>query len=95
MPEHMKPVESGAIVLFDRKYQEGNVIYAVPVGSRIPDDTLEWLMAFAREHVIPLVYCENIFENDKFVDKKTVGYGPPQFVEAVKNEILPQDVNMY
>ena len=95
LPEHMKPVECGAIILFDRKYQGNKIISAVPVGSSIPADTLEWLMAFAREHTVPLVYSENSFENGKLIKKKTVGYGPPAFVEAVKNEILPQDVKMY
>ena len=93
-PEHMKPSKCGAIVLF-REWKGRDVISAVPVGKKIPGDTLEWLMAFAREQSLPLLLKEYLFKNDKFVGTKRTGYGPPSFIHAVETEIRPEDVVMY
>jgi hypothetical protein len=95
MPEHMKPSECGAIVLFDRKWHDKKVIRAVPTGNKIPADTLEWLQALARELSLPLLFSEHIFENNVYIGKKKLGYGPPSFIRAVETEVGPEDVMMY
>lgn len=92
LPEHMNPAECGAIVLLGRKWHGRNVIKAVPTGEKIPVDTLEWLMAFSREQSIPLIFCEHISENGKFVGKRQIGFGPPSFIHAVETEIEPEDI---
>ncbi len=88
----MRPNECGAIVLWGKKWNEWNVIRAVPTGERIPEDTLEWLKAYARENNIPLLFIENMFKDGKYYGLSQTGYGPPAFTHAVKNEIHPEDI---
>lgn len=94
MPGHMKPSESGAIVMFDRHWHGRKVIRAVPTGEKIPAETLEWLMALAREKGLPLLFSEHQFKDGKFAGKKKIGYGPPSFIKAVKTEPGDEDVFM-
>lgn len=92
MPEHMKPSECGAIVLLDKIWNGQKIIRAIPVGEKIPDETLEWLMAYSRETHIPLAFSEHVFVNGVLKHKKRLGYGPPSFIEAVKLTPGPEDV---
>jgi len=65
---------------------------AVPTGPLIPEETMEWLMAYAREHKIPLLFQENLVRDGKYYGFKNRGYGPPAFKEYVKNSIGPEDI---
>ena len=91
----MKPVECGALVLFDEKWHGRKIISAIPTGKSIPSDTLEWLKAYSREHSLPLLFYERVLENRKFVATKRFGYGPPSFIHAVKTEVGPEDITMF
>lgn len=95
LPEHMKPSECGAIVLFDRDYHEKKVIRAVPTGNKIPTDTLEWLKALAIELSLPLLFIEFLLENGTYIGAKKTGYGPPSFIRSVETEIDTDDIIMY
>jgi len=90
----MSPVECGAIILLNRKWQSSTCTIALPTGTTVPADTLEWLMAYSRENLIPLIFTENILENGQYVSRKLTGYGPPPFVEDVKNMITGDDIFM-
>ena len=90
----MRPDKSGAIVMLDKKWGGWRIIYASPTGERIPEKTLDWLMAYAREHKIPLMYRENLMEEGKLPGHKRLGYGPPAFLEAVKNSMSLDDIKM-
>jgi hypothetical protein len=92
LPDHMKPTENDTIILFGRKWHDRDVVTAMPTKKTIPKDTLEWLMAYTRTHLVPLLYYENIFENGKAVARKRFGFGPPSFIHAVKTEIGRKDV---
>jgi hypothetical protein len=92
LPEHMRPSESGSIVLLDRNWEGRKVIRAIPVGEKIPTATLDWLMAFAREKSLPLIFYEYIMKDGKFSDKRVVGYGPPSFVREVEAKVGLQDI---
>lgn len=92
MPDHMRPSECGAIVLLDNIWNGQQIIRAIPIGEKIPGDTLEWLMAYSREQNIPLAFSEHVFKNGKFKHKKRLGYGPPSFIEAVKLTPGPEDI---
>ena len=94
LPEHMSPVECGVIVLLDRKWKGIPCVFALPTGKTIPQQSLEWLMAYSRENRIPLIFAENVFEDGKFVSKRDRGYGPPAFIQAVKNAISTEDIFM-
>jgi hypothetical protein len=94
LPEHMKPNACGAIILFDRKWGGNTVTYALPTGERIPGDTLEWLMAYSREHSRPLIFFENLRPDGEFTGTKQMGYGPQPFIEAVNNSLKADDVFM-
>jgi len=94
LPEEMRPDKSGAIVMLDKKWGGWRIIYASPTGERIPEKTLDWLMAYAREHKIPLMYRENLMEEGKLPGHKRLGYGPPAFLEAVKNSMSLDDIKM-
>ena len=85
----MSPHRSGAIILFDRPWKQWKVIMAFPTGEKVPADTLEWLMQYAREHSIPLLFYTNLKENGKFKNIKRTGYGPPAFVHEAKTQIDP------
>jgi len=90
-PQHMKPSECGAIVIFD-EWKRRDVISATPTGQKIPPDTLEWLMSFAREESIPLIFSERLMSEGKYVGIKKIGYGPPSFIHAVETHIWPEDI---
>ncbi len=91
----MKPSECGAIVLFDRKWHDRKVIRAIPTGIIVPAETLDWLMAFSRKTLLPLLFFERLLENNKFAGIKRIGYGPPDFVNAVKTELGSEDIMMF
>jgi hypothetical protein len=94
MPEHMKPSECGAIVGFS-EWRGRQVMDAVPVGQKIPPETLEWLMAFAREKSIPLMFSERILKNGEYIGIKKTGFGPPSFIQEVQNRLGPEDIMMF
>jgi len=68
------------------------MVKAVPTGDCIPEETLEWLKAYAREKGIPLLFSTRLLKDGKFVGRKMLGYGPPDFIHAVKNAIGPEDI---
>jgi hypothetical protein len=90
-PEHMKPNECGAIVVFV-EWKRQDVISAIPIGQKIPADTLDWLMTFAREESIPLMFSERLMSDGKYVGIKRTGYGPPSFIHTVETQIMPEDI---
>jgi hypothetical protein len=90
----MKPSECGAIVLFG-KWRGRLIIKATPAGETIPDETLDWLMAFARERSLPLVFSEHLFEDGKYFGLKRTGYGPPSFIHYVETQIMPEDIMQF
>jgi hypothetical protein len=80
--------------MFDRLWHGRKVIQAVPTGEKMPAETLEWLMALAREKNLPLLFSEHLFEEGSIIGKKKIGYGPPSFINAVKMEPGDEDVFM-
>jgi hypothetical protein len=94
LPDNMRPNECGAIVMLDKKWKGKPIIMASPTGEKIPQATLDWLMAYARQHSIPLLLRENLMKNGVFNGFKKMGYGPSWFIHAVETEILPDDVAM-
>jgi len=90
----MKPSECGTIIRLGGRWHDKNVIRAVPTGAKIPVDTLDWLMALSRKLGLPLLYSEHIYKDGKLVGKKKLGYGPPDFIHAVKYEPGPEDILM-
>lgn len=83
LPDWMRPDECGAIVLLSLPWEGELVISAVPVGEEIPPHTLDWLLAYARNHQRPMIYYQRIKENGEFTGVKRLGYGPPAFREKV------------
>ncbi|MFC1719853.1 hypothetical protein ACFL00_01770 [Pseudomonadota bacterium] len=92
IPENMRPDRCGAIVMFDLKWNGWSIVKAVPTGACIPEETMEWLMAYAREHKIPLLFQENLVLNGKYHGVRHRGYGPPAFQEHVKISVGPEDI---
>jgi len=88
----MKPSICGAIVLFDRGWNGRKATRAIPTGIKIPQQTLDWLMEFARQTKVPLIYDERLLRDGKIAGVKQRGFGPPAFIEAVKNAIGPSDI---
>lgn len=91
LPDQLRPDLSGVIVKLKEKWRGLRVINAIPVGDKIPQETLEWLMAFAQENRIPLIFTERLVKNGEYSGLKETGFGPPEFVEHVKSAILPGD----
>ena len=94
LPEEMKPIDCGAIVLLDYAWHDRKVVSAIPTGKNIPKETLEWLMNYARNKPIPLIFVEHFFEDGKYNGYKRTGYGPPSFIQAVNTEIDSEDTFM-
>ena len=92
LPERLKPGECGAIIILDRSWNGRKVTYAFPAGTKIPPETLEWLIADAQKTSVPLIFTENLAENGSITGQKVRGYGPPWFIKAVKMEIKPEDI---
>lgn len=92
MPEELRPDRCGAIVVFNRYWGRWPIVVAIPVGPEIPADTLEWLKAYARDNGVPLLFDQRVMQDGKYVGIKELGYGPPAFVEAVRDGIGPQDI---
>lgn len=86
LPDWMKPNESRVIVIFNKLMWNGfPVDLAVPVGKRIPQRALNWLMGYAEKNRRPLLYTEQIEENGSYSNMQTVyGYGPPEFQAQVQ-----------
>lgn len=84
LPGWMRPDECGAIVFLWFEWQGQHVINAVPVGDRIPQRTLDWLMAHAREQKRPLIYTEHLRRGKKYVGARYLAFGPPAFVNQVE-----------
>ncbi len=94
LPDEMRPLDCGAIVVLTQKWQGEEIIMAVPVGDKIPEATLEWLMAYAREKPVPLVFYEYLSEDGEYKGWNRTGYGPPWFAKAVRESIQPADIFM-
>jgi hypothetical protein len=92
LPEHMRPDQCGAIVMLDRKWNGWSIIKAVPTGATIPEETIEWLKAYARDKKIPLLFSANLEKDGNYHGVTNMGYGPPAFVERVKLDIMPEDI---
>lgn len=94
IPEDMRPDKSGVIVIMDRYWRGRSIIRAVPAGWKVPEHSLDWLMAFAREKKIPLTFLEFIRAEGSYTGYKSMGYGPPDFVAEVKNGLGPEDIQI-
>jgi len=92
LPEDMRPDRCGAIVMTGRKWRGTTVTMVAPAGPEVPEQTLEWLKAWARETGVPLMFRENLVRDGGFTGFRQMGYGPQWFVEAVKNMVGPEDV---
>ena len=92
LPEEMRPDVCGAIVFFSRKWGRWSVVKAVPTGEFIPEDTLEWLKAYARQKGKPLLFEKRLLKDGNFHGMKKLGYGPPEFLVDVENAIGPEDI---
>lgn len=85
LPDDMKPNQCGAIVKWKQQWKKWWVIYALPVGEAIPQATLERLMVIARKSMMPMIFITNEFKDGKCINHFETGFGPPDFLEAVKN----------
>ena len=80
LPDWMRPDLSGAIVLLSLPWEGERVISAIPVGPRIPQRTLDWLMAYARKTGRPLIFYERLTdEQGRYCGLKRFGFGNPEF----------------
>jgi len=92
IPEHMRPDQCGAIIDLDKKWKDDPMITATPTGEEIPAETLEWLMAYAQQHSLPLVYCKFVMSGGKLEATERLIYGPLWFMQTAANELRPEDV---
>ena len=83
LDDALRPDLCGAILLEDRSFQGWKVMIATPTGWKIPDDTLQALMQYARAKQTPLIYIENLHSNGVYSHFKRSGFGPREFVEAI------------
>lgn len=81
LPKWMKPNVAKVIVMLDKLvWRDKPVIYAVPVGRKIPDRSLNWLKDYARKNGIPLVYCQQVEGSQELqVQQMHFAQGPREF----------------
>ena len=92
-PEEMRPDISRAIVVDGMSLANWDVLTAIPVGSTVPEATIDWLRLYSRQVGMPLVYDEREEVSGKFTGLGTKSYfGPSEFVDAVANQVQPEDV---
>ncbi len=85
LPDDMRPDKCGAIVKWKQKWKKWWIMHVLPTGEEIPQATLERLIPIARQARMPMLMVRNEFEGSKCVGHFEQGFGPPDFLEAVKN----------
>lgn len=95
MPDEMQPNKSGVIVMLDRHWRGRPVIAAMPTGEKIPQESMEWLKQHAVATSTPLILIENLFENGKYQGYRQQGFGPPAFIQAVRNHAGLDDIILF
>jgi hypothetical protein len=95
LPESFRPSECGAIVILNRPWKGFEVTWAVPVGEKIPEDTLDWLINQVRETGIPLLYIERVIENGVVKQTKSMFAGSPSLFETAKLSLDPEDIAQF
>ncbi len=81
LPDWLKPNSAKVIVIFDKlRWHNLAVDLAVPVGVKIPSQSLAWLKKFSQQQGRPLLYTEQTLEAGRFANQQQVyGYGPIDF----------------
>jgi len=92
LPDDFRPDLCGAIVSLNRKWNAWTVIHAAPTGADIPAETLKLLMSYSEKKGMPLMFQQNLLKAGKYSAAKIMGFGPPDFVHAVKNAISSKDI---
>ena len=74
----MKPNECKAIVLHGAIKWQGAVLDLVlPVGQKVPEETLAWLRESASKRQVPFVFAEHFVEDGVWTGGKRLNvYGP-------------------
>ncbi len=85
LPDWMRPDEARMMFLpAMRSWQGAPVDVAVPVGKRIPPRTLNWLKDFALKQSRPLIYLEQVLDENGFQKQsQVVAFGPPAFQQEI------------
>lgn len=85
MPDWMKPSTGKVIMIFNKLVWHGAYVdLAVPVGEKIPEESLNWLKQFAAENFRPLIYLEQQLVDGKLQSKQQAySFGPPAFQQDV------------
>ena len=86
LPDDMRPDQCGVIVKWKQPWKRWLVMYAIPVGESVPQPMLERLMVLAKRARMPMIIIRNEFENGSCINHYETGFGPPDFLEAVKND---------
>lgn len=91
LDESMRPDKSGAIVRY-KPWKSWKTLAVIPIGQKVPDDTLMRLLDYAKETGLPCVWNERAedFVNDDTVSKKALG--PEEFMLQVKWDFSDQDM---
>jgi len=92
LPEEMRPDRSGVIVLLGRTWHNWKVIYAIPAGTSVPPDSLEWLRTYAQSVGRPVIFHERLVSEGEFKGIRKLAYGSAAFADAVRYSIDSEDI---
>ena len=92
LPEDMRPDRSGVIVLLGRTWRDWKVIFAIPAGTSVPAESLEWLRAYAQSVGWPVIFHERLQSAGEYTGVRKLAYGSPAFADAVRYSIGPEDI---
>jgi len=91
-PEDLRPDRSGAIVMWDRYWQDWQVLRAVPTGEKIPPETFERLRDCAKSQGLPLLFVERTLKDEGYAGDQLFAMGSPAFAEAVRDGFQDDDL---
>lgn len=87
-PDELRPDQSGAIVLSARYWKEWNVVRATPVGTVIPEATLEWLRLYTESLGLPLIFYERECIDGVYTQRgRQRAYGSREFAAAMQETV--------
>ena len=69
-----------------------DTVTVLPVGPKIPPETLQRLVDYARERAQPIMFLEHEVEDGEYVNTRHLATGSPEFIDEAKNGLQEEDV---
>jgi hypothetical protein len=88
----MRPDRCGAIVRWRSRWRGWETVTIVPVGEKVPEETLARLIDYAKERSLPVIFIEHRFEEREYRTSRQLATGPAEFIAAAKHGLNKDDL---